>query len=270
MTKIKMKDTILEHYQKVHELEVDGVTVRVWKPRTMQQLPAYCMLKWIRHRAEDAAMYIASEQKNDWYLGNPDYGLWDAQTVYHTDPRHKTFDIYIAAIIVRPYSREAYDFYCQRHAEIEDVNQRLMLMFDSREYDRIHGFDQRYCAYKNQEEADAVMYRVVNEADDIKDTNKSAYIQVVDDDDEFSPVRRCGMTLRQMPDGGVEFNSINNGTQPFKEYCDTPLIQDFAKCYTNFREKHPEVTEMRFYTDELVRMEEDTEDDGATVINGEN
>jgi hypothetical protein len=169
-----MKDTILEHYQKVHELEVDGMTVRVWKPRTMQHLPAHGMLEWIKFRAGDAASYIALEQKNDWYLGNPDYGLWDAQVVYHTDPRHKTFDIYVAAIIVRPYSREAYDFYCERHTEITDVNQRLMLMFDSREYDRIHGFDTSYGAYKNQEEADAIMYRVVNKEDDILDTTTSS------------------------------------------------------------------------------------------------
>ena len=253
--KIKMKDTILEHYQKVHELEVDGITVRVWKPRTMQQLPAHQMLAWIKNRVEDAARHMILEQKNDWYLGNPDYGLWDAQVVYHTDPHHKTFDIYIAAIIVRPYSREAYDFYCQRHTEIEDINQRLMLMFDSREYDRIHGFDTSYGAYKNQEEADAIMYRVVDKERDILDTTKSAYIVV--DDDEFSPVQRCGMTLRQQPNGGTEFHAINNGKQSFKEYCDTPLIQDFAKLYTNFRKQYPEVTEMRFYTDELVKVEDD-------------
>jgi hypothetical protein len=44
MKKIKVKDIILNHYQKVHELELHGVTVRVWKPRTMQQLPAYNLL----------------------------------------------------------------------------------------------------------------------------------------------------------------------------------------------------------------------------------
>ena len=255
--KIKMKDTILEHYQKVHELEMDGITVRVWKPRTMQQLPAHGMLELIKYRAGDASRYISREKKNYWYLGNPDYGCWDAQTVYHIDPRHKAFDIYIAAILVRPYSREAYDFYCQRHAEITDVNQRLMLMFDSREFDRIHGFDQSYGAYKNQEESDAVMYRVVNKDADILDTTPSSYLQVVDDDDEFSPVHRVGMTLRQRPDGGVEFHSISNGTQEFKDYCETPLIQDFAKCYTDFRKQHPEVKEMRFYTDELVKVEDD-------------
>ena len=106
MKKIKMKDTILSHYQKVHELEMDGFTVRVFKPRTMQQLPAHDMLSWIKYRAEDAIHYMIMEQKADWRLGNPDYGLWDAQTVYHYDPRGKAFNIYIASILVRPFSRE--------------------------------------------------------------------------------------------------------------------------------------------------------------------
>lgn len=253
--KIKMKDTILEHYQKVHEMEVDGLTVRVWKPRTMQHLPAHGMLGWIKERARSAAHYCIYEQKNDWYLGNPDLGLWDAQTVYHIDPRHKTFDIYVAAILVRPFSREAYDFYCQRHGEIEDVNQRLMLMFDSREYDRIHGFDTSYGAYKNQDEADAIMYRVVDKEDDILDTSPLCYLQVVDDE-EFSPVQRRGLTLRQMADGNTEYHAITNGHEEM-ERGGTPLMHDCAKVYCDFRKEHPEVTEMRFYTDELVHVDSD-------------
>lgn len=255
MKKIKMKDTILSHYQKVHELEMDGFTVIVFKPRTMQQLPAHEMLSWIKSIAKDAIRYMEwePEAKADWRLGNPDYGLWDAQTVYHYDPSHKAFNIYIAAILVRPFSREAYETYCRMHESIDDVNQRLMLMWDSREFDRIGGFDQSYGSYKNQEEADAVMYRVVNEESDIRDTSPSCYLQVIDND-EYSPVQRCGMTLRQMPNGGTEFHVIKNGNMSLKEYTDTPLIQDFAKCYTDFRKKHPEVTEMRFCTDELVEI----------------
>ena len=63
-------------------------------------------------------------------MGNPDYGMWDAQTVYHYDPRGKAFNIYIRAILVRPFSREAYETYCRMHESIDDVNQRLMLMWD--------------------------------------------------------------------------------------------------------------------------------------------
>ena len=254
MKKIKMKDTILSHYQKVHELEMDGVTVRVFKPRTMQQLPAYQMLHWIKSRAKDAIPYMKTEQKADWLLGDPDYGMWDALTVYHYDPHHKAFDIYIAAILIHPFSREACETYCRMHESIDDVNQQLMLMWDSREFDRIGGYDTSYGAYKNQEEADAIMYRVVNKESDIRDTSPSCYIRVVDMDED-SPVQRCGVTLRQLPDGGTEYHTINNGHEDM-ERGGTPLMHAAAKCYTDFRKEHPEVTEMRWYTDELVEVEE--------------
>ena len=260
MKKIKMKDTILSHYQKVHELEMDGFTVRVFKPRTMQKLPAHKMLAWIKSRAKDAIHYMkwGPEAKVDWRLGNPDYGLWDAQTVYHYDPRNKNFDIYIAAILVRPFSREAYETYCGFDAAyIDDVNQRLMLMWDSREFDRIGGYDQSYGAYKNQDEVDAVMYRVVDKENDMLDTSPSCYLQVIDDD-EFSPVQRCGVTLRQMPDGGVEYHATTNGREEL-ERGGTPLMHAAAKCYTDFRKEHPEVAEMRFYTDELVEIKDNEE-----------
>jgi hypothetical protein len=260
MKKIKMKDTILSHYQKVHELEMDGYTVRVFKPRTMQKLPAHDMLSWIKYRAKDAIPYMKTEQKADWRLGNPDHGMWDAQVIYHYDPRVKAFNIYIAAILVRPFSREAYETYCRMHEAIDDVNQRLMLMFDSREFDRIHGYDTSFGAYENQDVLDAVMYRVVDKESDIRDTSPSCYLQVVDND-EFSPVQRCGVTLRQLPDGGVEYHATTNGIEEL-ERGGTPLMHAAAMCYTDFRKEHPEVTEMRFYTDELVMINEQDEEEG--------
>ena len=260
MKKIKMKDIILSHYQKVHELEMDGYTVRVFKPRTMQQLPAHGMLEWIKYRAKEAILYMIMEVKADWRLGNPDYGMWDARTVYHYDPRGKAFNIYIAAILVRPFSREAYETYCRMHESIDDVNQRLMLMWDSREFDRIGGYDTSYGAYKNQEDADAVMYRVVNEEDDIRDTSPACYLRVVDND-EFSPVQRCGVTFRQLPDGKMEYHATTNGRDEM-ERGGTPLMHAAAKCYTDFRKEHPEVTEMRFYTDELVEINDEEEEAG--------
>ena len=96
------------------------------------------------------------------------------------DDEGKVFNIYIAAILVRPFSREAYEQYCQTHESIDDINQRLMLMFDSREFDRIHGYDQSYGSYKNQEEADAVMYRVVNKESDILELKLGNRILIVE------------------------------------------------------------------------------------------
>jgi hypothetical protein len=40
---------------------MDGYTVRVFKPRTMRQLPAHKMLEWIKFRAEDAISYMVME-----------------------------------------------------------------------------------------------------------------------------------------------------------------------------------------------------------------
>lgn len=248
-----MKDTILEHYQKVHELEVDGVTVRVWKPRTMQQLPAAHALACIKHRARDAASYMFHENKNAWFLGNPDYGMWDAQTVRHIDPKHKTLDIYVAAILVRPFSREAYSWYCTRHTEIDDVNQRLMLMWDSREYDRIHGFDTSYGAYKNQKEVDGWMYDVANKKEDIVDESPDVYR-----DDHEQP----GLTIRFRHDDGM----IENGTTWTKDM--GPIPEGFAEktrdclhTFLDFNKQHPEFKEVHFYTE---RTDWETDEDDET------
>jgi hypothetical protein len=104
------------------------------------------------------------------------------------------------------------------------------------------------------------MYRVVDKESDIRDTSPSCYLQVVDND-EFSPVQRCGVTLRQLPDGGVEYHATTNGLEEL-ERGGTPLMHAAAMCYTDFRKEHPEVTEMRFYTDELVEISEDDEEEG--------
>ena len=37
----------------------------------------------------------------------------------------------------------------------------------------------------------------------------------------------------------------------------TPLMHACAKVFYEFRKEHPEVTEMHFYTDELVKMDEE-------------
>ena len=246
MKKIKMKDIILSHYQKVHELEMDGYTVRVFKSRTMRQLPAHKMLEWIKFRAEDAISYMVMEQKADWQLGNPDYGMWDAQTVYHYDPSHKTFNIYIAAILVRPFSREAYETYCRMHESIDDVNQRLMLMWDSREFDRIGGYDTSYGAYKNQEEADAVMYRVVNEEDDIEDMSPDFYHE--------SEQKNDGLVVKlRDKDGNIDIET----SWPRAKLADyLPFVKNqMADCFESFdafRKKHPEFHEMQLMTDQTV------------------
>ena len=252
MKKIKMKDTILSHYQKVHELEMDGYTVRVFKPRTMQRLPAYSMLGWIKDRAESAIHYMIMEQKADWRTGNPDYGMWDAQTVYHYDPRGKAFNIYIAAILVRPFSREAYETYCRTHDNIDDINQRLMLMWDSREFDRIGGYDTSYGRPGNMYEWEHPLYHVTNEEDDIEDLSPDFYHESDEDDSDVE--RRC--VNFKVTDKKIIYDAVMGKDEMMKDG-GTPLMHACAKAFYDFRKEHPEVTEMHFYTDELVKMEEE-------------
>lgn len=256
MKKIKMKDTILSHYQKVHELEMDGLTVRVWKPRTMQQLPAHMMKTWLEFRVRDAVRYMHIEGKSAWHLGNPDYGLWDAQTVYHYDPRRKAFDIYFAALLVRPFSKQAYEYYCQQHDNILDVNQRLMLMWDSREFDRIGGYDTSYGAYKDQALVDVVKCRAMSEDEDLEDTSPDFY-------------GTTGNTAADTDVNGLVFRFRNNGdklenstTWP-KECGPVPEgFQDKMKVcldtFIDFTEKHPEFPEVHFYTKPTEWENDDT------------
>ena len=248
-----MKDTILSHYQKVHELEMDGVTVRLFKPRTMQQLPAYQMLSWVRSKAKDAIRYMIMEQKADWQLGNPDYGMWDAQTVYHYDPSHKMFDIYIAAIIVRPFSREAYETYCRLHESIDDVNQRLMLMWDSREFDRIGGYNQSYGRPSNMDEWEGPLYHVVNEKEDIEDMSPDFY--------HDGETQQPGLTLKFKHDGDQVKSSASWPKHDPALVVDMP--ERMGTCgeeFVKFTEAHPEIKEMRFYTEPTEWEEDENEE----------
>ena len=257
MKKIKMKDTILSHYQKVHELAMDGITVRVWKPRTMQQLPAYMMKAWIKYQAQTKRDYLAIEAKTDWRMGNPDYGLWDALTVYHIDPRRKMLDIYIAALLVRPFSEQAYGYYNTLHDNIDDVNQRLMLMWDSREFDRANGIrSDEYMTAIELAKYENYIYQVrhperdAEYQEDIEDTSASyfgdAYVE------EPAENRRC-VKLR-VEDDNIVYNALMGKDETMKRG-GTELMHTCAKVFCDFRKEHPEVTEMHFYTDELLDVQ---------------
>ena len=247
-----MKDTILMHYQKVHELEMDGLTVRVWKPRTMQRLPSYNMLAWIRFCASEYHDSVEFGRRGIWRMGNPDYGMWDAQTVYHADPRRKVLDIYVAAILVRPFSREAYDLYCRFHRDVDDVNQRLMLMWDSREHDRLFGYDTSYGAYKNMNEVEGILYSTVDKKCDVDDVSPDYYGLSDDGDCDEDGDRVCV----KFKDTGKEITyEATVSKEDALRDGGTELMHDCAKVYTDFRKQHPEITEMHFYSDDRVSVE---------------
>jgi len=163
---LKLKDIVLQHYRQVYEMNVDGVTVRVWKPQTMGKLPTHAMMTELKRRAYDA--YHAhmmnsnldpdySTKKVQWATGNPDYGAWDAQIVRRFDPRQMTLDIYFAALLIRPFSQQAQKWY-DAYSTVYDPVARLCLMWDSREFDRAHGYDTSFGEYGNQKDFDRFMY----------------------------------------------------------------------------------------------------------------
>ena len=160
---------ILEHYVKAAEEVMDEVTVRVWKPKTMQKLPAVCMRGVMQSHRRSAL----SARDIYWGTGNPDYGYWDAQIVYCANRLQMTVDIYICALLIRPYSEEAFNHYDERMGL--EVWKRLLLMWDSRNFDAEGGY--KPSAYGDLPKGEGSLtyeqvLRVMNEWDDIEDTSK--------------------------------------------------------------------------------------------------
>lgn len=246
---MKMKDLILEHYQKAIEKEMDGVTVRVWKPRTMQQLPSYKMLStmdWQRHQYT-----LYSREKNCWWTDNPDQGAWDAQLTMYADYRHSTLDIYFCALLCRPFSKEANQHYGKRMGY--DAQSRLMLMWDSREYDRMFCYDTSYGAYANKKEANDIMYSVKDEKTDIADNSEDFYGTV-------DCSEQKGMTIKFRNDGEMVSNETSwpqNDMSFLKGMSEKVGI--CCEAFLEFNKQHPEFCEVHFYT-EPTQWEQDEEE----------
>lgn len=185
MKKLKRKDLLLEHYRLAVQAKVtDKVTgkdilVRVWKPKTMDRLPAYQLLQTMKYVADDLYQYwdpkrIIGPKDGGavWVNGNPDWGAWDAQFTKRMDYRRSQVDIYVCALLVRPFSEEARKHYEERMGL--DVWDRMTLMWDSRQYDEEHGCKPAY-GYRFDKKSKSPhksyddLYRVINEETDIAD-----------------------------------------------------------------------------------------------------
>ena len=178
MKNLKRKDLILEHYKlavKATVIERDyEIVVRVHKPKTMGNLPAYKMLCLMQHAAHELPMYREPKDINApregsavWITRNPDYGLFDAQVVERMDFKHRCVDIYFCSLLVRPFSEEARLHY-EKRMGLEPWD-RLLLMWDSRQFDEDGGYDRRY-GINNRDWPDYnSFYRVVDQLSDIED-----------------------------------------------------------------------------------------------------
>ena len=170
MKKLSRKWLILEHYIRTAEEVMEDVTVRVWKPKTMDRLPAHDMRSVMRHYRFDFGLY--HDDKVHWTTGNPDTGLYDAQTVVCSDPHRKCVDIYVCSLLMRPFSREAYQHYEERMSL--PFMDRLLLMWDSRQFDREGGYPVAIHGGINYEGSPYTyedLFRVINEKDDIADSS---------------------------------------------------------------------------------------------------
>ena len=160
---------LLEHYVKTAEEVMDDVTVRVWKPKTMQKLPA----AYMRALMESHRQSAYSARGIYWGTSNPDYGFWDAQIVFCADHQHMTVDIYICALLIRPFSEEARIHYDVRMGL--SVWKRLLLMWDSRNFDAEGGY--KPSAYGDLPKEKGVrtyeqVLSVIDKWDDIEDTSE--------------------------------------------------------------------------------------------------
>ena len=253
MKDLKLKDVILEHYRKVYETEMDGFTVRVWKPVTMSgKLPTYGMGLGLRYLTDDAKRNCIGESKVKWLLGNPDYGAWDAQLVRRIDQKRKTLDIYFAALLIRPFSKQAYDWY-EAHCGINDPVARLCLMWDSRDFDRKFGYDTSFGKFKNWEEFAPYLYngKRWDTFDPIEDPKFDRCPEFEEEGNDTS--RRC-VKLKAVG-GEFHYEAVEDADEE-KVRGGTLLMHDCSKAFFDFRKEHPEVTEMHFYTDEVLSVEE--------------
>lgn len=75
--------------------------------------------------------------------------------------------------------------------------------------------------------------------------------------DDFPSIERKGVVLRfdSRGNGATHYNAVI-GTDEEMERGGTNLMHACAKVFTDFRKEHPEVTEMHFYTDDEVEVED--------------
>lgn len=75
-----------------------------------------------------------------------------------------------------------------------------------------------------------------------------AEVEAEEDDD----IKRRGVRFR-IEDGEIHYNAVVGADEKMKDNA-TDLMRDAGKNFYEFREKHPEVTEMHFYTDDEVQV----------------
>ena len=79
-----------------------------------------------------------------------------------------------------------------------------------------------------------------------------AEMEAEEEAEEDDDIKRRGVRFR-IEDGEIHYNAVVGADEKMKDNA-TDLMRDAGKNFYEFREKHPEVTEMHFYTDEDVQV----------------
>lgn len=160
-----------------------------------------------------------------------------------------TLDIYFAALLIRPFSRQAHEWY-EAHSLTSDAVSRLMLMWDSREFDSNGGYDTSYGSYANQKELDKYLYSGKDAAPYECMTDPAFDVCFLASDENAS---RRGVVFK-VKNGDIYYNATVGADEQMTDNA-TDLMRDAAKVFCDFRKNYPNVTEMRFYTDEYLNVE---------------
>lgn len=132
----------LKDYRKVIETEIDGVVVRVWKPVSMERLPAHCLKICLESKVLSVKVQHRYNPAVLWSGANPDYGCWDARLAVRLDSVNNCVDVYFCSLLCRPFSKQAYIRYGKLASD--SLVGRLAVQWDSRVFDRENGYTQDY------------------------------------------------------------------------------------------------------------------------------
>lgn len=248
MKKLNRKWLTLEHYQPVFEEKVDGMTVEVMKPKTMWRLPSY-MLRKLAHVSHRINRTATSSQ---WATDNPDYGLWDAQTAILYIPKQHKAIVYVCALLCRPFSIEADAWYAE-HMSLQPLD-RLLLMWDSRQYDRENGYRTVYGIGGDPSEWLDKVYHAQSADFDIDDPTGS-----------LAPIYpNEGITIKMRNGKDTIDVQMVGDKNDAKVLANSELAKDVAEAFTNLSQKYPDVVnEMQLYQHPTI-WEEDDNPESAT------
>jgi len=164
----------LKCYKHVATIKTDGVSIRIFRPGLMKELPAEQMrtaiLSYVIFRNESYGLKD-KRRKRVWAFDNIDWGLFDIQTVKSLDPAGN-MDIYVCSILMRPASREAYKEYCQPRDDngygCVTIKRRLINWWDSRLFDEQGGYARDFLTFGHPD-GEKRAYTVLNTQNDIKE-----------------------------------------------------------------------------------------------------